>query len=248
MTGRVGHFMQGRRIVFLTILEDLILSLMNLELCFHRYLNEVSGLIIACTRHLLINMNRAHPLLLIKHSVKWFILIHPHIVTQCGWLETGNNGIILFLIHFFQSGLVKIPLVIDHQIGTNLTFSLVLLIHGKVFVFTDALSVFVFHTQSPFKHRHRSLSLFNQGSIVSCLLGGHVNRNMVTLYHGMHLQKECISSYIRSSIDVLRKSYQAITRSPSLFPVLCFTGFQTLNHHIGKFVQCSVNTSRSVLL
>ena len=78
----MSHFMKGRRVELLSILEDFFDILMNIELRLLRNLDEITRLVIAGTWCFQIYLDRAEPLLLFKHSVKGCILVHTHIILQ----------------------------------------------------------------------------------------------------------------------------------------------------------------------
>ena len=87
------------------------------------------------------------------------------------------------------------------------------------------------------------LTFFYMNTILLHLCSRHVDWNMETPHGSVNLQQKGIATYISSASDVLRKATKAMrTFCPSLFPVLFFAVFQTLNHQVGELLDGTVDS------
>ena len=127
MSRGVRHFVHSRGIILLSIHEDFLKFIVNVELCLHRHHNRVFLRIVNSSLCLLIHLDRTKPFLFVKHTIKSFILIHTLIILDRRELESGEDGLVFLVIILFKSGLVYVPFVENLQIGTYLTFVLLIL-------------------------------------------------------------------------------------------------------------------------
>lgn len=101
-----------------------------------------------------------------------------------------------------------------------------------------------------FQYRHtRLLILFFLAGLVKLLYAveGAEARNLVALLLAMQKQHKRIHTIVLSSVQVLRPLQRAFGK-PGLFPsVFARQRQNTLNHHIGKQVECLVFGTRTFL-
>ena len=131
---RVGHLVQSCGIILHAVVIDFFRSFPKFELFFHRKHNAIRRWAVKGLVGRFVILYIGMPRLLLEHTVKGFVDIHPLGVFDFlfGCFETCYNGIIPLFIDLFKVGLVDVEDMKHFRERTNVHCGTLFLGHGVI--------------------------------------------------------------------------------------------------------------------
>ena len=189
-TRRVRHLMQGRRIVFHTVLVNLVLVLANVELFLFRHDDDVTRWAVVRIGRDLVILDGTHPLLFLKETVKRLVLVHALGITHLRSLELLHHLVILLLVDLSEVRLIHVEDVVGLHEGKDGTPVLLLAGHVTVVITVNTLAIGILDGHIPVDDGHRLRTLVDTGVLLLNLEERHIHGSLVAMHGRVHLQEE----------------------------------------------------------
>ena len=228
--------MQGRGIVFHTVLVNLILVLADVELFLLRQYDDVTRRTVVGIGRNLVILDGTYPLLFLEQAVKCLVDIHAVGITHLWRLELVHHLVIFLLVDLLQIRLIHVEDMVGLHEGSDGTPVLLLPGHMAVVITVDTFSVGILDGHVPVDDGHRLGTLVDAGILLLYLEERHIHGSPVAVHGRVHLQEEGVGARIVTSCDVLRHAIDSRAVNPALLPVPGLHALHAVDHHLRELL------------